>query len=36
MAPLTLPGADIRGYYDHLEIHLSAQARICRLSALLR
>ena len=28
MATLTLPGADIRGYYDHLGIHLAAQARI--------
>jgi len=28
MATLTLPGADIRGYYNHLGIHLSAQARI--------
>jgi hypothetical protein len=28
MATLTLPGADIRGYYDRLGIHLPAQARI--------
>jgi Toprim-like len=28
MATLTLPGADIRGYYERLGIHLPAQARI--------
>jgi hypothetical protein len=28
MATLTLPGADIRGYYDRLGIHLPAQARV--------
>ena len=28
MATLTLPGADIRGYYQRLGIHLPAQARL--------